>query len=354
MPDLVDNGKDVVLSLKDDLSLCNRLVGEKAAHWKLIGASLKLSMDTIRTILLDERCCRECLLSVLDSWLKDEGRKLLSQLRDAIVPFDPGFAEKLLETCISIMNAEKVKQESIGLNKVDKATSPIQFPTPQGNDALPKRCQTLIIHTFNEETMFDEVLPRSLKYVHKPSGQSSHITKSLKEFPEIIVIHQPPQPGYYHSNQYHEKQFSEIIRDYPDPDLIVMLLQSSKATDDRLIHHYTSHMGASVWQKTLVVIINIMHVQGFRRNKRHQEDTTESSRRYKINMFKKKIDTTFDQLSTPAKSRIYPNFITTSKADKAKKPKDWKKNLHDTMRETCSSSGKEGFNIMVENTQLAT
>ncbi len=92
------------------------------------------------------------------------------------------------------------------------------------------------------------------------------------------------------------------------------------------------------WQNTLVVII-----QQFEPVKHESK----RSIRTKITTVKKYIDKAFTRLpaGTP---RIHPKFITIKDKSWPKKeqPKDWKDTLHKKMRETCSPSGMEAFDIM--------
>ena len=346
MPTLIDDGKDFLFT-RADLSFLNRLIRVKEAKWYEIGIDLGFSTDMLDVIQLDATR----IIKLLDAWLKRTGVQRnrrrggpkLSHLAQAIGLFDTGFAEDLLENCklMMVQEEEELKREN---NRVDKASSPIQIPpiipvplNPQGNESV-KQLQMLVIHTSFEKSMFNEALPSSLRY--KPYTQLSSpkcIGKTLQGFPEIKTYNKPPKSTLYDTNQCHEQQFAAMKIECSDPDLSVFVLlsqQSYRADDEALVYQYMKQMGVSLWQKTLIVII-----QQFQNNRRIEDTNRRKSRI--IN----KINTTFKELRTPAESRRYPAFITIRN-----RAGDWRNELYEMMRETCRPSGREGFEIMLENT----
>ncbi len=352
MPTLIDDDKDVLFA-REDLRFCNRLIELKEAYWYTIGVDLGFSTEKLDGIQGDTTRTCSCLIKLLDAWIKRtwvqrnrrRGGPKLSHLAEAIGFFDTGFAEDLLENCKLVMAQEEENQlKRENNNTVDKASSPIQIPNPQENESVStsvsdKQFQMLVIHTSFGKTMFNEALHSSLRY--KPTELSSDkcICKTLQKYPEIKTFNKPPKSRLYYTNLCYEKQFAVVKKECPNPDLsvFVMLPQQSHHShrnDDeaRLVHQYMKQMGVTMWQRTLIVI-----VQEFKSNIR-MEDATESR-------IMNKINTTFNELRTPAVSRRYPAFITIKKG-----AGDWKNDLYDMMREKCSPSGREGFNVMLENT----
>ncbi len=355
MPTLIDDDKDILFA-REDLSFCYRLILLQEAYWFIIGVELGFSTQILDMIQNDTTRKCSCLLKLLDAWIKRtwvqrnfrRGGPKLSHLVRAIGLFDTGFAEDLLENCKLMIAQEEETLKRENNNTVDKASSPIQIPNHKGNESVgtsvsPKLQMLVIHHTSFEETMFNEALHSSLRYIPSKLSSDKCICKTLQKFPEIKTFNKPPKSIHYPTNQCYEQQFAVVKKECPNPDLSVFVIppwQSRRVDDEALVYQYMKQMGVSMWQKTLIVM-----VQEFKTGKKRMEaDATELIDRRKSRIMNK-INTTFNELRTPAVSRRYPAFITIKEG-----AGDWKNDLYDMMRETCSPSGREGFDIMLENT----
>ena len=364
---LIDDGTDVKFT-RDDLKMCIKLVGQKAAKFDHIGMELGISEDSLEIIEQNYPAdCEKRLRKVLDSWLKQNilrkyriGGPKLSQLVEAIKEVDAIFAEGLLEKFKAMKQEEDEKiilgpgQDQRDEQIMDGPIQPQNPPNPEGIVQAPAQyneMKMLVVYIqYGHQSMIKEAFPQELRYKPphrwqpvKDSSCNCNYLNLPAEQTEIKVFHK--LPTLHDSTNHHTKEMIEIRKDCSTLHLsmFVVPLSSNVVCDEEALvfRQYTKIMGAKLWQNTLVVIIQ--EFEEFR-------SKNESKRliRNKIINIKKNIDAAFKLLGTPATLKIHPKFITIKdKSWRRKQPEDWKETLHKKMRETCNPSGMKAFDIMI-------